>query len=69
MYAKTNIGGLYKDLSTNAVINTNDEDYYKILAERKKRKEISNINEEVTNLKQEITEIKKLLLVLINGNK
>jgi len=69
MYAKTNIGGFYKDLNTNAVINTNDEDYYKILAERKKRKEISNINEEVSSLKKEMSEINDLLLVLINGNK
>lgn len=69
MYAKTNHTGFYKDLTTKAVINTNDEEYQRILLERKKKKEISNLASDVSNLKQEITEIKSLLLVLINGNK
>jgi hypothetical protein len=56
--------GLFRDETSNAIINTNDNEYENYL---KTKKNILSEKEEIQNLKNEITEIKSLLLQLLNN--
>lgn len=60
-YIKTNHSGLVKDISTSAVINTNEQDYKLILEKRKNQKTIQHIQNQIDVLKLEFTEIKNLI--------
>lgn len=64
-------GDLARDPITNAIINTNQNEYEQYVAERNKRLEqknkIENTAEELKEVKQEISEIKELLLKLASN--
>jgi len=62
--AKTDIGGIYRDISTNAIINTNDVDYNKIIAERKRAKDIQILHSELYELKRAFNELKEKLHII-----
>lgn len=66
-FLKTDISGYIKDPFTQAVINTNDTEYNRVLAERSKAKEIVRLVQDVDNMKSELTEIKHLLMQIANG--
>jgi hypothetical protein len=61
---------LVRDLRSNAIINTNQNDYTlymaRIKAREKQGDEIRSAVKEINNLKQELYEIKKLLKEVIN---
>jgi hypothetical protein len=61
---------LYRDLKSNAIVNTNKNDYDTYITRRNKVKgEQSKINElenEITNIKTSLDEIKTLLMSIIN---
>ena len=71
MYVKIeNKDGLIRDISSGAVLNTNQTDYENYL-NRKRQSELAKEQsskqvEEINNLKNEIGEIKKMLLALMN---
>ena len=71
MYVKIeNANGLVRDMSSGAVLNTNQTDYENYL-NRKRQSELSKEQtskqvEEINNLKNEISEIKQMLLALMN---
>lgn len=54
---KTNAPGLLKDVSSGVVINTNNGEYDRILAERKKKREQDEIKNRVDSLSKRIDEI------------
>lgn len=66
-FLKTDISGYIKDPQSQAVINTNDAEYNRVLAERAKAKEIGRLTKDVDNMKSELTEIKHLLMQIANG--
>jgi hypothetical protein len=63
---------LLRDLSTNAIINTDSfsSDQYTILKNRRKneRNKIEKIEDELDELKSSMDEIKSLLKEIINGS-
>ena len=71
MYVKIeNKDGLIRDISSGAVLNTNQTDYENYL-NRKKQAELAKEQsskqvEEINNLKNELCEIKKMLIALTN---
>jgi phosphoribosyl-AMP cyclohydrolase len=71
MYVKIeNANGLVRDMSSGAVLNTNQTDYENYL-NRKRQSELSKEQtskqvEEINNLKNELSEIKQMLLALMN---
>lgn len=65
-YLPTPIKGLVRDNVTKAVINTDMEEYHKILDKRKQRKQITNVQHQIDDLKKEFTELKQLIIQLIN---
>ncbi len=58
---KTNVDGLVRDVSTAALINTNDSDYMIILKEREKAKRLAKLEREVEVVKNELKNIKNLI--------
>lgn len=66
---KTNQPGYYKDTSSGAIINIDDNYYQQILAERQRLKEQQALCDEMQTLKGELTEIKSLLAQIVNGQK
>jgi len=64
--------GLYRDLKTNSIVNTDQEAYFKYVSQRNKKREqeikLETAEEDINNLKLEIAEIKNLLLELVNKN-
>jgi AmiR/NasT family two-component response regulator len=66
-FLKTDISGYIKDPLSQAVINTNDAEYNRVLMERSKAKEIVRLTQDVDNMKSELTEIKNLLMQIANG--
>ena len=71
MYVKIeNKDGLIRDISSGAVLNTNQTDYENYLNRKKQaslaKEQSSKQVEEINNLKNEIGEIKKMLLALMN---
>lgn len=63
---------LLRDLSTNAIINTDSitSNHYTILKNRKnnEKNRIDNVESQIGELKESINEIKSLLRELINGS-
>lgn len=59
-YIRTEYPGYFRDRLTNCIINTNDDEYQRILALRKKSKEIQD-------LRSELSEIKKLVQQLVEN--
>jgi len=71
MYVKIeNKDGLIRDISSGAVLNTNQTDYENYLNRKKQaalaKEQSSKQVEEINNLKNELGEIKKMLLALMN---
>lgn len=64
---------LYRDISTNAIINTNTQEYENYMIRKKninlEKKRIENLESDISDLKSSIDEIKNLLRGLANGSK
>lgn len=56
--------GLFRDESSNAIVNKNDNEYENYL---KTKKNILSEKDEIQNLKSEISEIKSILLQILNN--
>lgn len=65
-----NRDGLCRDLSSGAVINTNNDEYEnhmrKRAADKKIREQVQQNAKEINELKSDISEIKQLLISLVN---
>lgn len=61
---------LVRDVSSKAIINTNNKAYQEYInkrnAAKQMKEQISSQQEEINSIKNEVTEIKELLLKLIN---
>ncbi len=66
-YIQTNSPGYVIDSSTSAIINTDNSRYQKILENRKRSKEMTQLNDRVGRLENDISEIKELLIKALNG--
>tara|TARA_B100001109_G_scaffold35313_1_gene27673 strand:+ start:692 stop:913 length:222 start_codon:yes stop_codon:yes gene_type:complete len=64
-------GGLYRDSTTNSIVNRNTSDYNRYMSQKKtKNKEtekVDTMEQDLAHLKNEINEIKSLLKELVNG--
>ena len=64
-------GELYRDSTTNSLVNRNTTDYNRYMSQKKTKNEeaekVDNMEQDLTNLKNEINEIKSLLKELVNG--
>lgn len=63
----TNVTGFVKDPLTQAVINTDDSDYIRVVTERERAKKLAALTSDVDNIKLELSDIKNLLLQIVNG--
>lgn len=63
----TNVSGFVKDPFSQAVINTDDAEYNRILTERERAKKVAALCHDVDNIKSELSDIKTLLLQIVNG--
>jgi hypothetical protein len=54
---------LYRDMSSGAIVNTDDHGYSQYIAQRERRKKEQD---EIKNVKEELNEIKKLLKELLS---
>lgn len=63
---------LIRDVSTNAIINTDNDQYLNYINERNKKlnenRKIQDLEKELFDLKNDINEIKSLLRNLANGS-
>ena len=63
---------LFRDPSTNSIINVNMTEYQQYLTRKSKKEEenekFNNLENDVSELKQDLDEIKTLLRNLVNGN-
>lgn len=66
-YVATDIAGFVRDKQTGAIINTNDDHYSVIVAQRKRALENKRVCEEMEKLKTELSDIKTMLAQLVNG--
>ena len=64
-------GELYRDSTTNSIVNRNTSDYNRYMSQKKIKNEetekVDTMEQDLTNLKNEINEIKSLLKELVNG--
>lgn len=64
---------LYRDVTSNAIVNTNKQDYQSYIARKQnlelEKKRIENLENELSEMKDNIDEIKNLLRGLVNGSK
>ena len=64
-------GELYRDSTTNSIVNRNTSDYNRYMSQKKTKNEetekVDTMEQDLTNLKNEINEIKSLLKELVNG--
>ena len=64
-------GELYRDSTTNSLVNRNTTDYNRYMLQKKtKNEEVEKVDimeQDLTHLKNEINEIKSLLKELVNG--
>ena len=64
--------GLVRDTNTNAIINTNKDDYENYKKQReeklKEKERISLIESDMTNIKNDLDEIKNILRSLFNDH-
>lgn len=61
MLTQTEAPGYFKDVTSGAIINTNDSEYMKILERRKEIKKGKDLCKRISNLELEIREIRNLL--------
>lgn len=66
-YTPTSSPGYVIDESTKAIINIDNSGYQKILEQRKKNKEMVQLNNRVERLENDISEIKEMLIKALNG--
>jgi cell shape-determining protein MreC len=66
-YVETTAPGYVIDNVTGAVINTNEQEYLKVLAQRQKTKQFNQLQSEVDSLKTDIKDIKELLIQALSG--
>lgn len=66
-FISTNVAGFVKDPISQAVINTDDAEYIRVMTERERAKKLAALSYDVDNIKSEMTEIKQLLLQIVNG--
>ena len=64
-------GELYRDSTTNSLVNRNTTDYNRYMSQKKTKNEetekVDTKEQELAHLKNEINEIKSLLKDLVNG--
>ena len=64
-------GELYRDSTTNSIVNRNTSDYNRYMSQKKTKNEetekVDTMEQDLTNIKNEINEIKSLLKELVNG--
>ncbi len=64
-------GELYRDSTTNSIVNRNTTDYNRYMLQKKTKNEevekVDTMEQDLTHLKNEINEIKSLLKELVNG--
>ena len=62
---------LYRDSTTNSIVNRNTSDYNRYMSQKKTKneetKKVDTMEQDLTHLKNEINEIKSLLKELVNG--
>ena len=64
-------GELYRDSTTNSIVNRNTSDYNLYMSQKKTKNEetekVDTMEQDLAHLKNEINEIKSLLKGLVNG--
>ena len=64
-------GELYRDSTTNSIVNRNTSDYNRYMSQKKMRdnenQKVDSMEQNLADLKNEINEIKSLLKDLVNG--
>ena len=64
-------GELYRDSTTNSIVNRNGTDYNTYMSQKKMRdtenQKVDSMEQNLSDLKNEINEIKSLLKDLVNG--
>ena len=64
-------GELYRDSTTNSIVNRNTSDYNRYMSQKKTKNDeaeiVDTIEQDLEHLKNEINEIKSLLKDLVNG--
>jgi len=64
-------GELYRDSTTNSIVNRNTSDYNLYMSQKKTKNEeaekVDTMEQDLAHLKNEINEIKSLLKDLVNG--
>ena len=64
-------GELYRDSTTNSIVNRNTSDYNTYMSQKKMRdnenQKVDSMEQDLADLKNEISEIKSLLKGLVNG--
>ena len=64
-------GDLYRDSTTNSLVNRNTSDYNRYMSQKKTKNEeaenVDTMEQDLNNIKNEINEIKSLLKELVNG--
>jgi len=64
-------GELYRDSTTNSLVNRNTTDYNRYMSQKKTKNEetekVDTMEQDLAHLKNEINEIKSLLKDLVNG--
>ena len=64
-------GELYRDSTTNSIVNRNGTDYNTYMSQKKmrdnKNQKVDSMEQDLADLKNEINEIKSLLKDLVNG--
>ena len=64
-------GELYRDSTTNSIVNRNTSDYNTYMSQKKMRdnenQKVDSMEQNLADLKNEINEIKSLLKGLVNG--
>ena len=62
---------LYRDSTTNSIVNRNTSDYNRYMSQKKTKNEetekVDTMEQDLVHLKNEINEIKSLLKDLVNG--
>ena len=62
---------MYRDSTTNSIVNRNTSDYNRYMSQKKTKNEetekVDTMEQDLAHLKNEINEIKSLLKDLVNG--
>lgn len=68
MLVKTNHHGYLKDTDSGVIINNDDEEYKKFLANREAIKKNNNLCKRIDEVENDLRDIKELLLKLVHRN-